>query len=475
MVKGGDAYKPISIVGLNDFHGQLSPTTTTIDGQTVPVGGAAQLATMFDEDLAALPGPGLILAGGDNVGASPPNSALLEDMPTIDVENLWGLDATSYGNHEFDFGVTRLQAQQARAHFPFLATNIVETATGNAPSWVKPSAIFTVNGIKVGVIGAELLNTPELVSAGATAGLTFLPEAARIKAESERLRKLGVKVQVVVIHQGTNFGLNPLGNAPGTPWVGPILDIANALQDTTVDAMIVGHTHRVSNLMVGDILVTEGINAGATLLGPPADGEGRRRRLGRRRDAAGQGHRRHAQRADVKAVVDAANDDTRAVLQQGHRRRQAEPRHQARPDPAPRVGDGQHGRGRHARGARIDPATGLPEAEAAYTNSGGLRQDLLCTPPSGTRADLPDHPGRAVRRPAVRQRDGHRDPDRGADADGLPQRVHARLRSELRRRHRPVPADLRPQGPVPLQRDDTRRRQHLEDAERDRRSRHGGR
>ena len=58
VVKGGDAYKPISIVGLNDFHGQLSPTTTTIDGQTVPVGGAAQLATMFDEDLAALPGPG---------------------------------------------------------------------------------------------------------------------------------------------------------------------------------------------------------------------------------------------------------------------------------------------------------------------------------------------------------------------------------------------------------------------------------
>ncbi len=157
VVKGGDAYKPISIVGLNDFHGQLSPTTTTIDGQTVPVGGAAQLATMFDEDLAALPGPGLILAGGDNVGASPPNSALLEDMPTIDVENLWGLDATSYGNHEFDFGVTRLLAQQARAHFPFLATNIVETATGNAPSWVTPSATFTVNGIKVGVIGAELL------------------------------------------------------------------------------------------------------------------------------------------------------------------------------------------------------------------------------------------------------------------------------------------------------------------------------
>ncbi len=47
-------------------------------------------------------------------------------MPAIDVENAWGLDATSYGNHEFDYGVERLLAQQARANFPFLATNIVE-------------------------------------------------------------------------------------------------------------------------------------------------------------------------------------------------------------------------------------------------------------------------------------------------------------------------------------------------------------
>ena len=37
-------------------------------------------------------------------------------------------DAMAIGNHEFDFGVTRLQAQQARAHFPFLATNIVDAA-----------------------------------------------------------------------------------------------------------------------------------------------------------------------------------------------------------------------------------------------------------------------------------------------------------------------------------------------------------
>jgi 2',3'-cyclic-nucleotide 2'-phosphodiesterase (5'-nucleotidase family) len=147
-------------VGLNDFHGQLEPTTRTFDGLNQLVGGAAFLATMFDEELAALPGRGLILAAGDNVGASPPNSLLLEDRPAIDVENAWGLDATSYGNHEFDYGVARLLMQQQRAHFPFLATNIVETDTGRAPSWVTPSVVFRAGGVRVGVIGAELKNTP---------------------------------------------------------------------------------------------------------------------------------------------------------------------------------------------------------------------------------------------------------------------------------------------------------------------------
>src|SRR5262249_55029820 len=116
----------------------------------------------------------------------------------------------------------------------------------------------------VGVIGAGLENTPELVSAGATAGLTFLPAAPRIAAESERLRKQGVKVQIVVIHEGTATGSNAVDGTAPVPWDGPIVPIAQALESPTVDAITAGHTHRVSNLMVGDILVTEGINAGAT-------------------------------------------------------------------------------------------------------------------------------------------------------------------------------------------------------------------
>jgi len=370
VVNRGNSYRTVSLVGLNDFHGQLDPTTLAFDGLNQSVGGAAFLATLFDEELASL-GGGRILAAGDNVGASPPNSGLLEDRPAIDVENAWGLDATSYGNHEFDYGIERLLMHQERANFPFLATNIVDAATGRAPDWVTPSVVLRVDGVRVGVIGAALKNTPELVSAGATAGLRFLDEAPRIVAESERLRRLGVRVQVVVIHQGTNTGLNPFGSTPGVPWEGPILPIADALRSTTVDAMVVGHTHRISNLMRGDLLIVEGINAGASysVLQLLVRGNDVAWAGGATRVAKNLGV---APRADVKAIVDAANAET-AVLRNRVIGRQLNditraPTRLFESEMGNLVADAMRAK--------------YPGVDAAYTNSGGLRADLVFQPPS---------------------------------------------------------------------------------------------
>ncbi len=376
VVSGGYSYTPVGVVALNDFHGQLDPTTRAYDNAiNARVGGGAYLATMFDEESAILPGQDLVLAGGDNVGASPANSSLLRDMPAIDVENAWGLDATSYGNHEFDYGVARLLEQQQRANFPFLATNIVDAVTGKTPAWVTPSKVFWVNGVKVGVIGAGLEGTPELVSAGATAGLKFLDEGPRIKAESERLRKKGIKVQVVVIHEGTASGTNAVGNTEAVPWDGPILAIADQLQGTTVDAMVVGHTHRISNLMRGKILVTEGINAGASysVLQLMVKGGDVAWAGGATRVAKTVGV---AARTDVQAIIDDANDET-AVL-----------RNQVI---GTQVADILRAPTRLLESAMGNLVTDAmrakyPGVDAAYTNSGGLRQDLVCTPPSAGEA-----------------------------------------------------------------------------------------
>ncbi len=77
LLRGGEARTLVPVIGLTDFHGQLDPTTIVMDGRNVSVGGAAQLATMFDEEAAQLPAPPFLFASGDNVGASPANSGLL--------------------------------------------------------------------------------------------------------------------------------------------------------------------------------------------------------------------------------------------------------------------------------------------------------------------------------------------------------------------------------------------------------------
>ncbi len=371
ILKARAKYTPVPIIGLNDFHGQLEQTTTTIDGQTATVGGAPQLATLFDEEADALPGETLLLSGGDNVGASPPNSALLDDRPAIDVMNAWGTDATAVGNHEFDYGLPRLLDHIERADFPFLSANILDEDTGETPDWLEATTVLRVNGVRVGVIGATVKTTPELVSAGATEGLEFVDEAERIEAESRRLRRAGVKVQVVVIHEGAVAGANRIDGQPAAPWEGPIIGIMNALQDTTIDLVVAGHTHRAANTVVGKIPLVEGFNAGASysvaqlmVKGGDVAWAGTATRTAKNLGVAA--------RPDVQAIVDAANEETAELRNEVIGTQSAD----IRRDPT-RLSES-------AMGNMVADAmlAKYPGVEAALTNSGGLRQDILAAPPT---------------------------------------------------------------------------------------------
>ena len=178
---------------------------------------------------------------------------------------------------------------------------------------MKTSAVFRVNGVRVGVIGSIVRNTPELVEPATPRGSTFLDEAERIRRESAKLRAQGVRVQVVVIHEGATAGANAIDGRPAAPWDGPIVGIVNKLQDTTVDLVIAGHTHRAANTVIGRIPVVEGFNAGvsysvAQLL---VDGDdvavGRARRRAWPRTSASRSG------PTCKAIVDKAKADTGAA------------------------------------------------------------------------------------------------------------------------------------------------------------------
>ncbi len=299
--------------------------------------------------------------------------------------------------------------------------------------------MFQYAGLRIGVIGIALENTPELVKAGATAGLTFLPAIDTIKAESQKLRQQGVRVQIVLIHEGTANGRNAVDGSAPIPWDGPIVTIAEGVQDTSVDVILAGHTHRVSNLMVGDILVAEGLNAGASysvvqlvVAGNEVEWAGAATRVATNLGVP--------KAAAVQTIVDDANAQT-AVL-----RNQVIGTQQFDIKRAPtRLFES-------AMGNMVADAMRqqYPGVDAAYTNSGGLRADLNCTPPSASEQPCEITWGEMFSVLPFAQPHGDRDADRSPARAGVPERLLAHVRPGDR--DGTLPADLGPEGDLRLQR-----------------------
>jgi 5'-nucleotidase len=188
----------VQLLGFNDFHGQLEALDPAVTSSgrvgSVPAGGVEYFATHVRAAEKGVKNS-LVVAAGDNIGASPFTSALFHDEPTIEALNKVGLDITSVGNHEFDEGEAELLRMQNGgchptdtaatckdtdgtfdgANFQFLSANVVRHDTGEP--LFPPYEIRKFGNIKVGFIGMTLEGTPDIVSPSGIRNLEFLDEA----------------------------------------------------------------------------------------------------------------------------------------------------------------------------------------------------------------------------------------------------------------------------------------------------------
>ena len=117
------------------------------------------------------------------VGASPPESALLRDKPTLDALNKMGIDVGTLGNHEFDRGVPELLRQVnggqstidptitfQRQNYPMVDANVISDKTGKP--LLAPYVVKKIGGVKVAFIGATTITTPSIVTTGGTTACT---------------------------------------------------------------------------------------------------------------------------------------------------------------------------------------------------------------------------------------------------------------------------------------------------------------
>ena len=258
-------YKEATILYISDFHGQITPlaqTSDTFSSPTFGIGGAAFLKPWFDLYRAEAQGNGgyssITITGGDSVGATPPISNFFGDLPTIEALNDLGLTADTLGNHNFDRGSEYLRTTLIPAsNFPYLASNVVFTDTGELPPEWQASHVYNFEGFKLGVIGYTLPELPSLIFPGNLDPFMITDPATAINAEAARLHsKEKVDAVIAVGHIGAN-GTNILNPDPGSP----LLDLADSL--TGVDAVFGGHTHSLYlTYRDNGMLVAEAPNSG---------------------------------------------------------------------------------------------------------------------------------------------------------------------------------------------------------------------
>ena len=266
----------LTLVGLNDFHGQVEPHRTRLqDGQVVEEGGAATLSAYVALLRQDNPGGVLLVDAGDLFQGTLPSN-LTEGAVVIDVYNHLGVAAAAIGNHEFDYGpvgpsamasrpgedpLGALKARIRQARFPLLSANLREAATGERPAWTgnDGTRLVTVKGVKVGLLGLTTESTPDVTNPANVASLRFLPLAPAALESARALRSRGAEVVVAVAHAGGRCPdlKNPRDTSSCERSDAEILALLAALPPGTLDAVVAGHTHQPMGHFFGGVPVIE--------------------------------------------------------------------------------------------------------------------------------------------------------------------------------------------------------------------------
>lgn len=286
---------PIQLLGINDFHGALSTTGSYYDAagnKTSNAGSAALLAGYFNKaetDFKAKnnEGKSLRVQAGDMVGASPANSGLLQDQPTMRILNQMNFAVGTLGNHEFDEGLGEFNriltgakpaadsdflpivkdynedfSGQLAGGFDLVIANVHEK-DGSIPYGWQPYTIKNVGTadkpINIGFIGVVTTEIPNLVLAEHHKDYTFTDPAEEIVKYSKELVDQDVNAIVVLGH-------TPSVQGAGEAVSGETAEIMNKVNQAdpknSVDAFFAGHNHVYTNGVVGTTRIVQSTSQG---------------------------------------------------------------------------------------------------------------------------------------------------------------------------------------------------------------------
>lgn len=213
----GKTYE-LTILHVNDSHGAVLATE---NGE----GGFVSMATYVKNVRAQNKNTLFMHAGDINTGSALSN--MFNAEPDIVSFNEMGCDVATFGNHEFDGTLEKLQQQMKISKFPWISANI---KMGNKYLG-EPYIIKDYDGFRVAVIGLTTLRT--LVIASPDKSLTFIDEIEAAK-EMVKLVREKEKADIVIIsaHMGDVLEAEDQNTT-----------IKLAEQVSGIDLIVDGHAH----------------------------------------------------------------------------------------------------------------------------------------------------------------------------------------------------------------------------------------
>jgi len=245
----------VVILSTNDLHGALKGSPT--------MGGFAFIASAIQEirrqeDV-------LLLDAGDCFqGELPVNKG--EGLACVKFFNRLSYDATTIGNHEFDYlycdngdvliyndELCALKRALSFAAYPIVICN-VKDMDGNSIPYTKEFVIVEKGGIRFGITGVLTPKTKTHYSPMGTKNLVFSDPVEALKKTGQNMKKAGADVIVVLAHlEGEVKG----GNLTD--------ELAKVAEAKVADIVVAGHAHSIIVWNEGQTKVMEASSEGKFL------------------------------------------------------------------------------------------------------------------------------------------------------------------------------------------------------------------
>lgn len=217
------------ILHVNDIHGSLAPSEAFWMNPDFPppIGNAPAAITVIEEIRAQAKKkniPVLAFDLGDWFQGTPIGN-FTYGKAVIDFLNYIQIDATTIGNHDFDFGLDTLKSLIRMLNAPVLCANFVKKGTDSIPDFLMPDTIIERDGLKIGLFGLVTHYLAGMVSSEIMAQYDVLKSYVGAAKSISTLKSKGADIIIALTHIGYSHDKRLADSVPG------------------IDVIIGGHSH----------------------------------------------------------------------------------------------------------------------------------------------------------------------------------------------------------------------------------------